>query len=409
MRRLLSDPLPLRHTTEWPGYDDDEVIPWVFGRARIPARRYTDNGKIYVLADHALAGVDAVYADGAEVAGWRLRNGADMNGHAVAFIELAEAPAGALSADVRGLPGTIAAITNTIYPRTDLTDLNIWAAQAGIELGGALIEDQTLRAALQLVCDQFGGAWSAGMPGFAAPFPPIDTDPTWRTFDALNCADARADCALGTVQNRLTVRFDWDYAANRARQSLVVEAPASIDWLGVRSATLDLPWIKTARAAYAVAERRLQWRARALWVVQFTVGLDAGSIPPGGWVELSGPDFPVNGRAVVTDIDPGYGRGAASITAQIPSGPVPAVVLVRQSAAFDPTKTEYQISVDRDTITLTVTDEAGQALPGARVWIDDRGPITADAAAQVRFKAMAGRHVLRIESNGKTVTTEIQV
>ncbi len=409
MRRLLSDPLPLRHTTEWPGYDDDEVIPWVFGRARIPARRYTDNGKIYVLADHALAGVDAVYADGAEVAGWRLRNGADMNGHAVAFVDLAEAPSGTLSADVRGLSSAPATILATIYPRDDLGDLAIWAAQNGIELGGALMTDQTIRATIQLVCEQFGGVWSAGMPGFAAPFPPLDTDPTWATISAFDRADMKAECTLETLENRLTVNFDWDYAADQAQQSLVVEAPGSIDWFGEREATLDLPWVKTARAAFAVAVRRLQWRARALWTLQFSTGLGFRQVPPGGWIELTGRDIPVTGRAVVTDIDPGYGRGTTSITAQIPSGPTPKVVLTQQSEAFDAIEVEFQVSVGGNSVTLTVTDEAGQALPGARVWIDDRGPITADAAAQVRFKAMAGRHVLRIESNGKTVTTEIQV
>ena len=35
MRDLLSDPLPLRDTRVWPGYDEVKVIPRIYGRARI--------------------------------------------------------------------------------------------------------------------------------------------------------------------------------------------------------------------------------------------------------------------------------------------------------------------------------------------------------------------------------------
>jgi hypothetical protein len=35
------------------------------------------------------------------------------------------------------------------------------------------------------------------------------------------------------------------------------------------------------------------------------------------------------------DVDPGYGSGAVTVTAQAPAGLEPAVTLVRQSAGFD--------------------------------------------------------------------------
>lgn len=334
MRARLSDPVPLRHTTVWPGYTEDAVIPRVYGRTRVPGRKYAAHGKTYVLADHALAGVDAVYDGDDPVVGWQLRNGADMTGHACAFLDLAEAPTGELSADVRGLDGAPAAILNDLYPRSDLGDLAIWAAQQGIELGGALIDDLTVRAALQLVCDQFGGAWSAGMPGFAGPFPPSDSDPTWAEFAPLDRGETRAECTLETLENRLTVRYAWDYAKNQPRQSLVVEATSSVAWFGTREKTLDLPWIGTARAALAVATRRLHWRARPLWTLQFTAGPNARTVPPCGWIQLTGSDVPVTGRAVVLDVDPGYGSGSVKFTVQIPAGDAPAVSVIQSSAAF---------------------------------------------------------------------------
>ena len=147
MTRLI-DPLPLRSTTVWPGYEADAIIPRVYGRARVPGRRYAVHGTTYALADHALAGVDAVYDDGAPVAGWRHDNGADSTGHAVAFVRLEKAPKGALSADVRGLPGDPASILTDLYPGHDLTELRVWAAHEGLVLGGAFLQAQTLRLSL---------------------------------------------------------------------------------------------------------------------------------------------------------------------------------------------------------------------------------------------------------------------
>ncbi|MCB1767820.1 MAG: hypothetical protein KDJ22_17490, partial [Candidatus Competibacteraceae bacterium] len=132
------------------------------------------------------------------------------------------------------------------------------------------------------------------------------------------------------------------------------------------------------------------------------------SLRPGGWISMTHPRLPVSGDVVVMDVDPGYGRGAVSITAQAPAGWPPAVTLVGQSGAFDPISTEYTINAGGDVATVAITDENSNPLPGAQVWVDGKGPITADAEAKVRFQATPGTHVLRIEADGRTaVTTEI--
>jgi hypothetical protein len=47
-------------------------------------------------------------------------------------------------------------------------------------------------------------------------------------------------------------------------------------------------------------------------------------------------------------------------------------------------------------------------LPGAKVWVDGKGPIIANAAAQIQFRATPGRHVLHIEASGTAaIDTEI--
>lgn len=409
MTRPLSDPVPLRDTSSWPGYDELAVIPRVYGRARIKPLRYSEAGTLYVVADHAIAGVDAVTVDG-EAIDYRWRNGADTAGHAVALLELADAPdsSAALAAEVRGLSGNPADIIADIYPRTDLQDFAIHCRNQGLELGGALAEKMTVRAAIQFVCEQIGATWSAGLPGFATSFPPDADGPIWASFGPLDIANWSAECALDGVVTRVTVPFDWDDADGMARQSVVLEAPAAVREHGAREAELSLPWVRSARQAVATATAWLRWRARPLWTLRFSCGVQYRDIQPGGWIMVDHPRLPLVGAYVVTDIDPGYGRGAVTITAQAPGGLEPAVQTVLKSSAFDPITTEYSMEAGGDTVAVTITDETGQLLPGAKVWIDGKGPQTADASAKVRFKATAGRHVLRIEADGRSaVNTEI--
>ncbi len=337
MRDLLSDPLPLRDTRVWPGYDEVKVIPRIYGRARITPHRYNAPANRYVLADHALAGVDAVTVGGKAIAGWRWYNGADITGHACAFLELSQPPASGatLAAEVRGLSGNPADILADLYPREDLHEFASGCRNRGIELGGAITERMAIRAAIGFVCRQAGVVWSAGLPGFVAPFPPAATDPTAAEFTALQMGDWSADCALGSLITRLSVPFDWDDADKKARQSLVLDAPSARRLHGERAGELALPWVRDARYALDAARAYLQWHARPLWTVRFTSDLPRYRLQPAAWVMLQHPRLPQSGRYVLTDLDPGYGSGKISVTAQAPAGAAPTVVLVSQAQAFE--------------------------------------------------------------------------
>lgn len=412
MTRPLSDSITLRDTSVWPGYDSIEIIPRVYGSATVGALRYSENGTTLVLADHALQGVDSVTVDGEALDGWRWRNGADVTGHAVAFLDLPEAldTGVEITAEVRGLSGNPADIIVDIYPRSDLQDFRIWCANQGLILGGALDNKMTIRTAISFILDQVGAVWSAGLPGFAVPFPPAANGPLHVAFGPLDISDWSAECSLENLVTRVTVPFDWGYAAGQARQSLILEALGASARHGVREAELALPWVKTARLALKTARTWLRWRARPLWTLQFSAGVQYRNLHPGGWISLSHPRLPIDNEAVIMDVDPRYGQGSVSITAQSPAGSPPPVTLVGQSGAFDPIRTEYTINAGGDVATVTITDESGNPLPGAQVWVDGKGSITADAEAKVRFQATPGRHVLRIEADGRTaITTEISL
>lgn len=406
----LADPLPLRDTSVWPGYDAITIIPRVYGRARVKPLRYDESGTLYVLADHAVAGVDAVTVDDKPVSGYRWRNGADWDGHAVAFLELASAPdtAANLVAEVRGLSGNPADIIADLYPRAEVRDFAIRCRNSGLELGGTITERLTVRAAIDFVLNQVGAAWSVGMPGFARSFPPPSDDPIHATLGPLDLSSWSAECGLNSLVTRLSVAFDEDGAEKKARQSLVLDAPESIRVHGLREGTLALPWVRTARQALATATAGLQWHSRPVWTFQGETGVLYRHLQPGGWITLAHPRLPQSGEYVLTDLDPGYGNGTVTITAQAPAGPAPAITLTRQSAAFEPIRTDYVIQPGAQIVTLTVTEPGGKKkLPGARVWIDGKGPVTADGAAQVRFRASPGRHALRIQADGVEINTEI--
>lgn len=336
MTRPLSDPVQLRDNSAWPGYDSIAIIPRVYGRATLSPIRYADHGLTYVIADHALSGVDSVALDGEELSGWRWRNGADVTGHAVAFLDLSAVPAASadLAVTVRGLSGNPADIIADIYPRSDLHDFRIWCANQGLVLGGALDKKMTIRSALSFVLDQVGARFSAGLSGFALPFPPVSGGQLHAEFGPLDIASWSAECSLADVVTRLTVPFDWDYAAGQARQSVVLEALIASKSHGVRESELALPWVKTARQATATATAWLQWHARPLWKFQFETGVQFRALQPGVWISMTHPRLPVSGDAVVMDVDPGYGRGAVTVAAQAQAGSVPSVTLISKSGAF---------------------------------------------------------------------------
>lgn len=405
--RPLSDPIPLRDTSAWPGYDAITILPRIYGRAEVTPIRYSEAGTLSIVADHPIAGIDAVTLDGQPI-DYRWRNGADLTGHAVAFLELASAPdsSAALVASVRGLSGNPADILADLDPRATAPDFAIYCRNQGLMLGGALQERMTVRAALDFVLNQVGAVGSMGLPGFALPFPPPDDGPIQADIQALDLTDGSAECGLESLITRLSVAFEAD-ASGKARQSLVLEAPDATRRHGERSGELALPWVRDARQALATATAYLHWRARPLWTVQGALGLCYRTLQPGGWIRLSHPRLPQSGLYVLTDLDPGYGKGAVSFTAQRPAGAVPNVRLIRQSAAFAPIRTDYVIQPGGNVVTLTITDPSGEKLPGSRVWIDGKGPITADRAAQVRFRATPGRHALRIQAEGVEINTEI--
>jgi len=185
--RPLSMPLPLRTTIAWGEFLNVQPIPWVYGRCAVPPIAYNAGQTQWCVADHAIAGVDAVTVAEVEAA-FVWRNSSDVTGHPIALIELATAPkdGGAVAVQVRGAmnettgellenPADIAwAIlrrSGIELPAADWAEFRRQCSVGGLTAGGSLNQRVTIRAALADLLDSIGAVWSGGARGWARLWP----------------------------------------------------------------------------------------------------------------------------------------------------------------------------------------------------------------------------------------------
>ena len=184
---LLSMPLPLRTTAVWGEFGEIQPLPWAYGRCDVVPVVYTQDRTQWLVADHAIAGVDGVRVGDAD-ATFVWRNAADSSGHAVALVELATAPesGAAISVALRGAlhPRTGVLLENPADIAWDMltrsgivTTESEWMAfrrqctNAGLVCAGVFDEIVTVRSALDDLLSSVGAVWSAGARGWARLWP----------------------------------------------------------------------------------------------------------------------------------------------------------------------------------------------------------------------------------------------
>ncbi len=185
--RPLSMPLPLRTTVAWGEFLDVQPLPWVYGRCAVTPIAYNAVKTQWCVADHAIAGVDAVAVADVDAA-FTWRNSSDATGHPVALVELAAAPKdnglvavtlrGAVNGDTGELLENPADIARDILlragialPAADWADFRRQCQQAGLTAGGSLGQIVTIRAALSDLLESLGAVWGGGARGWARLWP----------------------------------------------------------------------------------------------------------------------------------------------------------------------------------------------------------------------------------------------
>lgn len=415
--RPLSDNLPLRTSAVWGGWRNVRVLPWAWGVVTLEPIQYSDDQRVFFLADHPIAGVDAVLRDDVPTSAYAFYNGVDSTGRAVAFVELAMPLAegerlavtlrGRIHPNVGNLLQTPAEILHDVLAHlarapVQWADLDDYRTEtAHIVLGGLLADNSiSIRAAVDGLLQSCGGAWAAAMPGVAITWPPLPDDaaPALRV-DKLTAQAVQASTSATGLYTALRVLYDYDHAAQRYRRAIQLQASDAIKDYGLLELEWPAPWLRTPRQAEELGQRMLAWLARPRWRV--TWQQQFADVATGAWVELAHPLSPVQGRHRLISAELDLSSASLTCTVEAPVGPPPAMETVRLSTAFDPViQPGITVEVANGEIIFTARDEQGRPLAGAKITLNGGAARIADSIGRVSFPVQRGRHVLLIEAQG---------
>lgn len=421
---LLSRPFPLRTSTELGGFRAAATLPIRYGYTGGELIQFNDSRTEFLWADHAVVAIDEVLVDGQAVGGWEWANATDATGRAVAIVRFAQPQDEGATLTARGRgkrrardgelmqnPGDV--IADVLATAGRVANLEVFAREceaAGIEVGGTIDRADSTQAIVRAICASIGAVYCADMRGLCRLWPEGRQDAARVT---LRTGAASATTTAADLVNDLTIEFAFE--AGDPRASVQLEAPDSIALYGrLRGDTMRAQWITSARVAVAVGRRLLRLRARPVWTVSAPAGRD---IAVGDSITLSHPLLPATGTHVVLASERNLlegARGAANITLRAPIGEPPVVRIVRQSAAFEPAQySNVSIETVSTTRILTLREETGAPIVGAKVTLDGGIVAYTDAGGRVSFPASAmppGNHTLLIQTaDGRTLTTTVLI
>jgi hypothetical protein len=335
---------PLRTTAALGDFAETRTLPQVYGRVTLEPVPMNTSGTAWVLADHAVQGVDSVSVSGAPFGAWSFANERDPVGRPIAVLRttagLADTPP---RVSLRGKPD---AATGALLERPDLVLYDWLVEVCGMDLEradfdalrseaqgivlAAVIEDST--ATIQTLTDQLcqgaGMAWAPTAEGVAMLWPvepvaPVLADRVLRLAHDPGLTASASHEGLCTV---LELAYAYDWAAKDYTRVMVLRAPAMAGEIGEVRVRVEAPHLRTALNAEALGIRYLQYYSRPVWRVR-------GSRPrtdtrPGESVEISHPSSPIL-RGIVTSIV--RRQIEEDLEIEAPLGDIPDVVLVSSS------------------------------------------------------------------------------
>jgi len=425
----LSRAVPLRDTTSWGRFASIRPLPRVYGRVTLTPVPYDDTGRVFVVADHPIAGIVSVKRGKESLTSWRLSHGPDTTGKTIAFLELQEAvleDQDSLSATLDGLmdPVTGNLMTNPADVAADLlqwasgeaidqTCFALWQAQgrrAGLEVAGVITESAlTIRACLDIITESAGSLWSGAMPGFGRLLPELSGAEQACAISSYALRSVQAQSRLDDIATVTTVNFGYDWSEAGYTGSVTYQAPEEIKRYGRVERTLDAPWCPSARQAARLAEAHCGRYAVPRWTAEIAgdrslAHIDAGELItcnhrllPGGTVTA----------ALVTGIDRDHAGGSMTLTVDYPAGPCAGVEIAGWSGRFTPrAQADTQVIIGKGSVTLVIADDSGTPMPGAIATMDGVKTAIADASGRVTFSGVsAGKHTVDIRAAGYAAYT----
>lgn len=392
----LSAPIPLRSSTEWHTFRDAVPIPQRYGNTGGALIQYNEERTQFVWAGHACIAVDDVLAGGLSVSGWEFGNTTDSAGQPVAMVEFAQPQDEGVELVARGRgkphPTTGQLMTNpadvVLDVLANLAGRNVAAAdlatfrreceQMELEVGGSIESADSVQSIVRSIVESVGAIYCADMPGIARVWPGGAAGaPLLRIVDG----KATASCNLDDLANDLTIRYAYESAGPRA--SVQLDAPDLIAVHGRHADTMEVKWITSSRVAVSVGTRILQQRARPVYAIEVP---SARTLQVGNTVTIAHPGLPVSGAHLILSRSVDLDNDTCSIGLRIPCGDIPAVRLVRQSAASESQQyTSATVVTQGSERVLTLLDDR----PGNPPIV--AAQVTLDGGTQIRFTDAAGR------------------
>ncbi len=411
--RLLSDPLPLRHTTDLTSYTEDKIIPWVYGRITLTPIALDNKGTEWLLADHAIQSVTAVTVGNQKTSGYQLINSIDDTGHPISTLRLTQPPKDNAAVTV-SITGKRNADTGAVieHPRDIIRDLltecgwspsqdaldNLLDEYPELSLAGVYTTAIPLREAIDQITHSIDAIWS-GSPLMVRRRDTIT--PPVATLKSRDMQMPAASCNATDLATILRVSYAQNAATGQPDAALTLHAPGRIEEIGEITADLTLPWLHTAKDALAIASGVLTHKAQANWEITDTI--DATTKPNwhcGDPIAINHPWLPAgNAQIKALDFDPDSAR--LGITLTMPAGERPAVELRSRSAAIKPDAADpLKITYKNGMATFTIADDTGAPIAGAAVTLDGQTTRQSDRYGAVQFKTTRGEHTLSVTAAG---------
>lgn len=412
----LSDAVPLRSTAVWPKFAKPEPLNVVYGRCTVPVIQADQSRKFWLVADHPIGGVDAVYLDGKPAQPFTFHNTTDATGHPVALLELA-APLPANAALTVAARGKIHSDTGALienpadvlldilkmagYPLEDANLADFRTDCAGLRIAGMLTAELTVRAQIAEIAESVGMLWSPAMPGIARRWPLDDRGPTGEPlharFEDYQLGDVKAECRHDTLYTALKIEYDWDWSKNSARHSVTLRADSAALY-GERETNLQAKWLTDTAAAVERGTAWLEARARPRWTITLTADLEP-RVPPGGRFAFWHPLLPAAGKMRALDAEWDFNAQTQRLTAECSVGPLPAVTVTAVGGLFEQPLSGLRVTYADGAVTLVVTDPDDAPIRDAVVTFDSQKGRT-DRTGTVRFKTGRGAHHVTVEAAG---------
>ena len=423
---LLTDPVPLRSTAQLEGFESVEVLPLVYGRVKVQPVKYSADGKTWLIADHAIQGVDEVTKSGLPYNAWGFFNGSDSSGHAVALLQTADAVDGELALSVRGAESNGVLITNPadilnhflIYCGFSVSASrldNFRVTTNDINLAGVVNGSQsTIRSQIDEIMLSVGAVWSLGMPNVARLWPTaIDSDEAhYLTLSALDIDRFETESDRDDITTAAQVLYGFNYATSEYSQGLSVEALAASEQYGRSEIELAFKWLHEKRNALALARRYLAYSARPAWRSRITISRDdALQTPPGVAITVSHPFAVVSGPQMTVNAAVDILSGTATIETEAAAGDEPVISLISASEGFRPIPFDDSIVVTAESGAASFTVIVnGELQPGAIVEIEGKKYTTGETGiAQITGLSVGTYEATIITADNEKYTTTLVI